>query len=138
MKILIPDLFQKDHITYDFTREDQINYWVKRAKEALGMNIPMRDIFHQVDLFYEEGLANTKTNYYPRIRPIQFDIADDKEELKDIKSNYADYVEAEKSTIPDSVFERIDRLEAELTKLQAQSEEQAEINSQSKKQAHEG
>ncbi|MDW3210283.1 MAG: hypothetical protein R8N23_10475 [Reichenbachiella sp.] len=124
------------HIYYDFTIEDHIKEWVETALGNKKRKVPLRITKKQAKLRLDEALSTIHAKYSLKIKLTKNELTQLQDKISDIKTRFSEYVESEKSIIPDEVYEHIDLHNAKLNKLQAQADEQEKFNSQSKQKDH--
>ncbi|MER3328265.1 MAG: hypothetical protein RIF34_01715 [Candidatus Kapaibacterium sp.] len=114
----------------DMSIEDHEKHWFGQANRNISLGISLKDSMRIANLTYDEVTLGIGAKHHPEIHFTKSELTLIRGKIAEIKTKYPDFVESEKKTISDRRFEEIDKLEAKLRRLESQSQEQEQINSQ--------
>lgn len=125
------------YIYYDHTIEEQMKEWTEKALANKEKGIPRKTTIKEAMLTLDEAEITIGAKHSAPIQDTKMELEKVRGKMAEVKESCAHYVESEKKTIPDREYERIDKLEAKLKRMESQAQEHEAINSQLNHQDHE-
>lgn len=116
----------------------EIELWRRKAQSNKKNGIPFKATLKDARLYFKDAEITIKAEHAPEIERVEAELAKIREDLAHAHEHYEQYVHMEKETLPDKMYERIDRLHARQQRLQARIAEQQEFHSLQNPTDHEG
>ena len=117
-------------VYYDVSIQEQCNEFYQQAVANKDANIPLNITVQQAMLRIDEAELTINTKHKYPIQKTTAELEAVQKSLDGIRRRYAEHIESELKDIPDAEFEHIEKIEAQLRKLEAEAEEHAQFQSQ--------
>lgn len=126
-------MVMKDRKKNQTTSDEMMERWVKKAIKWKKEGIPFEFTSEQAVMEFDMYRLGVRSEYHQKIDENELQRKEDQEQIQDIKDRYQHFVDAEKLTVQDQVFAKIDKLKARLNTLKSRYTEQHKYKSIIKK-----
>ncbi|MEM9299153.1 MAG: hypothetical protein AAGA64_12295 [Bacteroidota bacterium] len=123
----------KDRKTNQTTSDEMMERWVRKAIKWKKKGIPLEFTSQQAIMEFDMYRLGVRSEYHQKLEANELQRKEDQEQIQDIKDGYQHFVDAEKLTVQDQVFAKIDKLKARLNTLKSKYNEQRKYKSIIKK-----
>ncbi len=125
------------YIYYDHTIEDQVKEAVEKTLINQEKKIPLRTTIEQEMKRLDEAEITIHAKHCQDILNTEKKLDLVRGEISDAKNLFTEHVQAEMEILPDKMYEKIDKVEANLKRMEAQKSEMEEYNVELNNQDHE-
>ena len=117
----------------EIKNSELIEHWIKKATKWKAQKLPLEFTIDQAMMEFDMYRLGVRSEYHQKLEANELQRKEDLEQIQDIKDRYQHFVDAEKVTLQDQVFAKIDKLKVRLTNLKSRYNEQRKFQSKLKK-----